>query len=232
MLHLAKRWQLYALDLRGHGQSGRVKNWYRVSDYAQDILRFLESKISQPVVILGHSLGALVAVDVAAYKPKQVSAIILIDPPLHLQHTPLKDIPGGPYDDFTKILELIRSNVSWPAIEKGLARYFPEGNSEARRARAKVLSQLDPDALALSLENQHMVGFDTDALLQQIECPTLLLQGNPGFGAALFDADADHALALLRRGVLMRIPEGAHMLHHSHPEAVSNCIERFFGSPP
>jgi pimeloyl-ACP methyl ester carboxylesterase len=228
MSHLAKTWQLYALDLRGHGQSGRVKNSYRVSDYAQDFILFLESKVSQPAVILGHSVGALVAIYVAANKPKQVRAIILVDPPLHLQHTPLKDVPSGPYQTFAKILELIRSNQSWQAIEKGLAMYFPEGNSEARRARAKVLSQLDPGALAISLENHHMVGFDTDALLQRIECPALLLQGNPELGAALFDKDVTHALTLLRHGVLMRISEGAHMLHQSHPEAVLNCIEQFF----
>jgi pimeloyl-ACP methyl ester carboxylesterase len=87
MLHLAKKWQLYALDLRGHGQSGRVKNCYRVSDYAQDVIRFLESKISQPAVILGHSVGALVAVDVAAHKSKQVSAIIGLEAePAHPSH--------------------------------------------------------------------------------------------------------------------------------------------------
>jgi pimeloyl-ACP methyl ester carboxylesterase len=228
MPHLAQTWQLYALDLRGHGQSGRVKNSYRVSDYAQDLILFLESEVSQPAVILGHSVGAWVAIYVAANKPKQVRAIILVDPPLHLQHTPLQDIPGGPYQAFAKILELIRSNPSWQAIEKGLAMYFPEGNSEARRARARVLSQLDPGALAMWLENQHMAGLDADALLQRIECPALLLQGNPQLGAALFDKDVTHALTLLRRGVSMCVPEGGHMLHQSHPETVLNCIEQFF----
>jgi pimeloyl-ACP methyl ester carboxylesterase len=228
MPSLSTKWQLYALDLRGHGRSGCVKNSYRVIDYAQDIIRFLESKMGQPTVILGHSLGALVAIYVAANKPKLVRAIILIDPPLHLRHTPLKNIPSGPYDTFTQILEIIRSSHSWQAIEKGLVKHFPEGNSEAYRARARVLSQLDPDALAMLLENHHMTGFETDALLPQIECPTLLLQGNPELGAALFENDVDHALALLRWGTLMRIPAGAHMLHQSHPEAVLNCIKRFF----
>lgn len=227
---LISRWQVFALDLRGHGQSGWVKHSYRISDYAQDIISFLEAKVRQPTVILGHSVGALIALYVAAHSPKQVRALILVDPPLHLQRTPLKDIPGGPYDDFTQIVELLRANQGWPAIEKGLSEYFPRGNPAARRARAQVLSQLDPEALAMAIENQHMVGFDGDTLLPQIECPTLLLQGNPALGAALFDGDVEHALALLRWGTLRYIPEGGHMLHQSHPDIVLNCVERFFST--
>lgn len=224
---LAARWQLYALDLRGHGQSGRVKNSYRIIDYAQDVVCFLESHVRQSTVILGHSLGALVAVCVAAARPKQVEAVVLVDPPLHLQHTPLKDIPNGPYQAFRQIVEIIRANPSRQAIERSLAGYFSGGNPEAYRARAEVLSQLDPQALALSLENRHLAGLDLDALLRQIVCPTLLIQGNPERGAALLDEDVDRALALLRHGVRISVPEAGHMLHHSHPGAILDALSSF-----
>jgi pimeloyl-ACP methyl ester carboxylesterase len=205
---LSTRWQLYALDLRGHGRSGRIKNNYRIVDYAQDVICFLGSQIHQPCFILGHSVGALVAIYLAAHQPKQVKALILVDPPLHLQHTPLKDIPSGPYEIFKRILEIIRAHRSPQAIEQALAKCFPEGNLEAHRTRAEVLSQLDPDALDISLENHHLAGLDLYVLMPQIECPTLLIQGNPQRGAALFDEDVDQALAVLRYGFRTFIPEG------------------------
>jgi pimeloyl-ACP methyl ester carboxylesterase len=224
---LTSQWQLYALDLRGHGRSGRVKNSYRIVDYAQDCICFLESHIRESTVILGHSIGALVAIYMAANRPKQVKAIILVDPPLHLQHTSLKDIPNGPYKTFKQIVEIIQASQSRQSIERALAKHFPGGNSEAYRARAEVLSQLDPDALAISLENHHLAGLNLDALLLQIECPTLLIQGNPERGAALFDEDVHRALALLRRGVRVGISEGGHMLHQSHPEAILDAVSNF-----
>jgi pimeloyl-ACP methyl ester carboxylesterase len=34
--NLTSRWQVYLLDLRGHGKSGRVANQYRLVDYTRD----------------------------------------------------------------------------------------------------------------------------------------------------------------------------------------------------
>jgi pimeloyl-ACP methyl ester carboxylesterase len=164
----------------------------------------------------------------AANRPKQIKALLLVDPPLHLQHTPLKDIPNGPYETFKQIVEIIRASQSRQAIQRALIKHFPEGDLESHRARAEVLSQLDPAALALSLENHHLDRLDLDALLLQIECPTLLIQGNPKRGAALLDEDVDRALGLLRHGDHMGIPEGGHMLHHTHPETVSNALNDFY----
>jgi pimeloyl-ACP methyl ester carboxylesterase len=225
--HLAGRWQIFAIDLRGHGKSGRVANRYRVMDYAQDIICFVEKQIGQPAVILGHSLGALVASYVAAHQPKLVKAVILVEPPLHLQHTPLKDIPDGPYNAFEQVVEIIRANPSPQAIEQGLIKVFPTGNSDAHRARAEVLSQLDPGALRAYLENQTLAGLELDAFLSGIESPTLLIQGNPELGAALFDEDVKRALALLRKGASVRIPAGGHMLHRTHPEVIVDALNKF-----
>jgi pimeloyl-ACP methyl ester carboxylesterase len=90
-----------------------------------------------------------------------------------------------------------------------------------------MLSELDPQALMLWLEGRSLRGVDLDAVLREIECPTLLLQGDPQRGAALFDEDAERALALLRRGSRVQIPEASHMLHHSHPEAVASALNGF-----
>jgi hypothetical protein len=88
-----------------------------------------------------------------------------------------------------------------------LVKHFPEGDLEPHRARAEVLSQIDPNALAISLENHHLDGLDLDALLLQVECPTCVIQGNPKRGAALFDEDVDRALGLLRHGTHRLIPD-------------------------
>src|SRR5262245_62100401 len=78
---LAPRWQLFAVDQRGHGTSERCPGRYRVCDYAADALDLVQSHLPGRVVLYGHSLGALVATAVAAGLPDRVAAIVLEDPP-------------------------------------------------------------------------------------------------------------------------------------------------------
>src|SRR5262245_49718150 len=77
---LALRWQVYALDHRGHGKSERAMSYFAI-DYVPDAVSFLRHKIMLPTVVYGHSLGAMVALAVAAEAPDLVRAVILEDPP-------------------------------------------------------------------------------------------------------------------------------------------------------
>jgi pimeloyl-ACP methyl ester carboxylesterase len=77
-----------APDLRGHGQSEAPPTGYAPADYARDLIVMLEDMAQDtvhfalPVPIVGHSLGALVALELAALRPELVSWLVLLDPPL------------------------------------------------------------------------------------------------------------------------------------------------------
>ena len=74
------------MDLRGHGESEAPSDWYTVGLFAADLAwTCTQLGIERPVVI-GHSLGGLVALDFATAYPDQVAAAVLIDSPL---------LPGG-----------------------------------------------------------------------------------------------------------------------------------------
>ena len=77
-----RRWQLDAIDFRGHGKSARTPGRYRVIDYVADVIDFIDRESRQNVVIYGHSLGAMVAAAVAAEMGARVAAIVMEDPPL------------------------------------------------------------------------------------------------------------------------------------------------------
>src|SRR5437867_3138997 len=69
---LTRHWRVIALDARGHGGSARAAS-YLLTDYIADTVRFVnEIADSAPLVILGHSLGAMVAAAVAAELPQRV----------------------------------------------------------------------------------------------------------------------------------------------------------------
>ena len=69
---LVLRWQVYALDLRGHGKSAHVPHGYRGTQYSADVTQFLREKVKEPTVLLGHSLGGMVAMWIAAQDRKSV----------------------------------------------------------------------------------------------------------------------------------------------------------------
>lgn len=79
---LGSEWNLLRLDLRGHGESmcrGRINR----QRWVTDLLAIVEKEKLSSVVLLGHSLGAEIALDYAAAYPAQVDGLILIDPVFH-----------------------------------------------------------------------------------------------------------------------------------------------------
>ena len=83
----------YALDLPGHGRSegkrGHVRSW---EDYRTAVTRWIEvlreGDGSRRWALLGHSLGALIALDWAARNPSWVDALVLSAPPFELSLRP------------------------------------------------------------------------------------------------------------------------------------------------
>ncbi|MBC7210901.1 MAG: alpha/beta fold hydrolase, partial [Pseudomonas sp.] len=73
--------RIVALDLAGHGYSGHrpVGAGYALADYAHDVLRVAEQLGWARFGLLGHSLGAIISVQLAGALPERVSHLALID---------------------------------------------------------------------------------------------------------------------------------------------------------
>lgn len=85
---LTKQAHVYLLDLRGHGLSGRSADGYQLADYADDVTAFLQQVVGQPAILVGHSLGAMVAVWLAVHDPHLLHALCLVDLPFYILQMP------------------------------------------------------------------------------------------------------------------------------------------------
>ena len=80
---LAERgWRVVAVDLRGHGESPPIAGVATAESLAADVAAAIEAVAAAPVdAIIGHSLGAAVAMEVLHRRPEIARRAVLEDPP-------------------------------------------------------------------------------------------------------------------------------------------------------
>jgi len=79
MTALSHRYSLYAPDLIGYGQSDRTKEGYYLSDFSEFILGFIETLGLEHPVLVGHSLGGRLCLEIALRHPEKVRKLVLVD---------------------------------------------------------------------------------------------------------------------------------------------------------
>jgi pimeloyl-ACP methyl ester carboxylesterase len=68
-----------SLDLRGHGVSGTPASGFGLTDFAADVLAVIDQLQLGPALLVGHSLGAAISLDVAVMSPESVRGILIVD---------------------------------------------------------------------------------------------------------------------------------------------------------
>ena len=76
---LARRFRVFALDQRGHGESAKPDGGYDFPTVTDDIAAFVETLGLERPVIVGHSWGGNVALQYAATYPDSAAGIVLVD---------------------------------------------------------------------------------------------------------------------------------------------------------
>jgi pimeloyl-ACP methyl ester carboxylesterase len=239
---LAADWHLYAPDFRGHGQSGRVANGYRLQDYADDTIAFLRQQVSEPACIVGHSLGGMVALLVAAQCPECVQAVVVGDSPLTAETWLAvlndgrdslifwRDLAGGAYS-MEEIAEALKdAPLRVPDHDQPVRMRDVVGEDDpVFKWLAQNLYQHDPDMLTMLIDEPEIAaaGYDMAVVLPSIRCPVLLLQADPQAGGLLTDAEIERALPLLAQPTHVRLEGVSHVLHNEQKKPVLRAITDF-----
>ncbi|MFN7721641.1 MAG: alpha/beta fold hydrolase [Pirellulaceae bacterium] len=196
----AGRTRFVALDQRGHGESARA-NGYRVVDYVGDVLEWLKADQQGPYLLIGHSMGAMVALGVAAACSRdQLLGIVLEDPPFHTMGDRLAGSQlASQFQGYEKVLRERKDQLTWrdlaaiPILDPATGQAIPFGklrDSVSLRWSAELLRRVDPEVLATINQSQWLEGFDWQDLASQVMVPTLLMQADPSAGGMLSEEDA------------------------------------------
>jgi pimeloyl-ACP methyl ester carboxylesterase len=205
--------RVVAVDLRGHGESSAPHQRYTMRGFADDVMWLCgQLQVVRPVVI-GHSLGGLVALELAAAYPDWPRAAVLIDSVL------LPD--GHRVADVDQLVGDLRGPGAEPALRHYFAGFF--GPYDQPRNRAWILEEAvrTPPYVTSSVWEESMTSWDEVGALKRCQVPLLYLD------AGTQNADLEHARQLQPSMIVGKTVGSGHFSPLEVPDQVNAMIDRF-----
>lgn len=220
--------QVLNADLRGHGQSSRATlATYDAPSYAADIAVLIDSLTDRGAILVGHSLGGLVAAALASTRPDLVRALFLEDPPFFEGDAVRRN--ASPVAAFFPLLVA--------AVRDLHARGAPLSDYETvalthvapdeAAARGYSLSLWDPTCMQAAIDGTAWHGFNPTASLS---CPVTILRADPTCGAVFAPGDVAPVQSANPQAQIYMVPAAAHGILSTQPAAYLHHFDNFLGA--
>lgn len=217
--HFSKAYNVITYDLRGHQQSEGSDDNYTCELFADDLHQLIDRLGIQEPVIIGLSLGGMVAQEYAVKYKSNLKGLVLADTAVASALTPSDKMLKAVYPKF--MVKWTIKRMSDERYADWSFRYF-EMNDEIR-------NYLKSEQLKLSKEELLKV---TDAIysfnllpLESIEVPTLVILGENERKAVF--PHADRIVELIKNSRKVIIPGVGHASNLENPEVFNRELEDF-----
>jgi pimeloyl-ACP methyl ester carboxylesterase len=221
--HLPRQWQVVLPSQRGHGASDKPDGGYRSRDFAADVAELIEHLQLPPVVLVGHSMGAAVAMQLAAERPELVRALVSV---------------GGfaSFSDKAELAAFIDSTIGplTDPIPRALADEF-QRSTLAHAVDESFLQSMIEQSLRVpaAVWRAAFAGLLDDAFvagLGRIAAPTLLLHG--GADAYVPGADLQTLARAIAQAQPVVWPDAGHAMHWEAPQRFAQTLIEFVQGLP
>lgn len=201
-----------AVDMPGHGQSARITGGSQLADFTDVFAQAIE----EPTIVIGHSFGAMIALDLAVRYPEKARAVAALNA-IHQRDGSAKSAV------MARAAGLDGMTVADPTGP--LDRWFGSAASAARDACNRWLRDVDAAGYRDAYRVFAQQDGPSDADLRNLHCPALFLTGADEPNSTPEMSRRMAALAPLGRSEIM---EGAaHMLPMTHADRVNAILKSF-----
>jgi len=212
----------FAVSARGHGDSSKPASDYRISDMSRDLAAFMDAVEVTRAVIVGHSMGSMVAQRFVVDHPDRVCGLVLIGAFASLYQDPgLTDFYRSAIAPLTDPIDAGFAR-EWQLST--LARPIPEDYLDTIVVETqKVPSRVWREAFTGFLETPDFSGD-----LARVNAPTLILWGDQD---TYTPRASQHRLHALIPGAKLEIYEGnGHAVHWESPVEITGALVSFLTS--
>lgn len=211
----------YVLDVRGRGLSEASDHLdYGLDACAADVGAFAEAMDFAEYRLVGHSMGARIAIRTARKHADRLTRMVLVDPPVSGPGRRRYPSQLGWYVDS---IRLARKGIT---IEQ-MRGFCPTWSEEQLRLRVEWLHTCDERAIVTAFDGFHQNDIHAD--LPHVSVPALLITAERG--DVVLDADVDELKTLLPVLDTTRVAGAGHMIPWDNESGFYAAFGNFLGSP-
>lgn len=214
-VRLAKDHCVIAVDMRGHGNSDASDAPFSLDDLASDIVELLEERKLPPAIVVGCSMGGMVAMGMALLAPQLVSGLVVSN-------------TNHAIDENGRVVMQQRAQAARenfrvtipPTIERWFAPAFRSAYPSRVRQVQDWLLANDPEIVAKSWEA--IAGLNYGERLKNVACPVAALAGE--LDPASPPATMKRVAAAFPHGVYREIGGAGHFAPIERPDAFVEAV--------
>ena len=196
--------------------------------HTRDAAALLEGLDAAPAIVVGHSMGGMLTLDLAVRRPDLVQALVVIEPPLHFRKHPsatmLRALVGA------QVVRRVRGSEQAAQRFMRWATRTTDGLNGFDQTPPEVQAQLLANSRAIMRELDSGTGEHVTATdLGTISCPAVCLVGTitlPEYGKA-----AQRIKQALPALEIVDVPGAGHVLPATHPDSVVDAVRRVSRDP-
>lgn len=211
------RHRVIAIDLLGFGESPAPEHaTYTIAEHEAALARTLDAlKLRQPFVLVGHSMGSLIAARYAALHPRRLSRLVLVSPPVYLPTATISvDRERAAQGLYYRAYEYLRENPAFTIrAAAALARLSPIKN-------LLDVSERNWHAFVLSLKNS----IETQTTLTDLAAVRVPIEVIYGSLDPFLAPSGLRVVEQLRNVTTHRVDRGDHVIRPRIARVVSTAI--------
>ncbi len=222
-----------ALDWPGHGGSYHKQDHYHFVDWVDDLYQIITQQAWQPVTIIAHSMGGMVASVFAAVFPELVKALVLIEGFGLITSSAEDTLPMFREGILSRAKTYNKSSNSSLALEKVikarcLVTPLSEEHAELICRRNLIETQQGfvwrSDAKVRSKSILRMTNAQAKSIFSNFSVPCVIILGDSGYSQLKKMQATD---IFKQSNCLTKVMPGSHHLHMEHPREIAIEITNF-----
>lgn len=215
------RFRVVAPDLPGFGTRNDAMAPDRIADFARDVLNDLDAQGVGSFMLVGHSMGGMIAQDIAVQAADRVRRLVLYGT------GPLGTLPDR-FEPIATSQARIEIEGVEPAIRPIVASWFLAGASApAYNSCVDLAVRVKAPAALAALSA--MENWDGREQLARIKAPTLVLWGDQDRSYGW--RQPEMLWRVIPAAALAVIPGSAHNVHQEKPEIFNLLLDDFLSDP-